>query len=377
MRELKSVSWIVLLIVLIAGFIFVARVLYPFYAVILLALVTAGLVNPIYLRIVRAFKGHRRTAAIFLCTLLLFAFLGPISMIAQIVSKEAIGFYELTTSQLTKGQFVAQAEKRQAQLDHLNRYLEIFSIRLEASEVYDVLAAVGVNVGSFFYRQGVSVAKGLVRAVFGFFFWVVVLYYLLIDGEALRSWFKETLPLPEAQQDFLVHRFMDMASSLVVGNGFAALLQGTIGGLLFAILGLPGPVLWGVVMSILAFIPVVGISIVFVPVAIVLFLAGSTTKAMLVFFPLLIVSAIVEYWLKPMLVGRRAQMHTLLVFLSLIGGLEAFGAVGLLMGPLMMTAFITLVSIFKEKYTNNTINYSFYCYDLAIKNTDSQQATIT
>ncbi len=350
MREFKSGSWIVLLIILVTGLLFVARVLYPFYAVILLALVTAGLVYPFYERTVQVLRGHRRTAAIILCTLLLLAFLGPISMIAQIVSKEAIGFYELTTSQLTNGQFVAQAEKRQAQLDHLNRYLEIVGVRLEASEVYDVLTAVGVNVGSFFYRQGVSVAKGLVRGVFGFFFWVVVLYYFLKDGEALRLWFKETLPLPAVQQDFMVHRFMDMASSLVVGNGFAALLQGTIGGMIFAALGLPGPVLWGVVMSILAFIPVVGISIVFVPVSLVLLLVGSTSKAMLVFFPLLIVSAVVEYWLKPMLVGRRAQMHTLLVFLSLVGGLEAFGAVGLLMGPLVMTGFLTLVSIFREKY---------------------------
>jgi predicted PurR-regulated permease PerM len=69
-----------------------------------------------------------------------------------------------------------------------------------------------------------------------------------------------------------------------------------------------------------------------------------------VLIPLAIIASIVEYWLKPMLVGRRGQMHTLLVFLSLIGGLTVYGAVGLLIGPLMMTAFLTLVSIYREHY---------------------------
>jgi predicted PurR-regulated permease PerM len=70
----------------------------------------------------------------------------------------------------------------------------------------------------------------------------------------------------------------------------------------------------------------------------------------MLFAPLLVVATVVEYWLKPLLVGRRAQMHTLLVFLSLIGGAAAFGAVGLLLGPLMMTAFLTLAGIYRERY---------------------------
>jgi predicted PurR-regulated permease PerM len=143
---------------------------------------------------------------------------------------------------------------------------------------------------------------------------------------------------------------MDMASSLVVGNGLAAIIQGLVGGLTFFALGLQGPFLWGVVMAIFAFIPVVGISLVFIPFTVFLLFAGETTRALLLFIPLVVVATVVEYWLKPLLVGRRAQMHTILVFLSLIGGAVVFGPVGLLLGPLMMTLFLTLAGIYRERY---------------------------
>jgi len=131
----------------------------------------------------------------------------------------------------------------------------------------------------------------------------------------------------------------------------AAVIEGVAGGLMFSVLGLHGAVLWGVVMAILAFIPVVGISLVFVPFSLILLLAGESARALSLFLPLVAVATVVEYWLKPLLVGRRAQMHTLLVFLSLIGGVMVFGAVGLLLGPLMMTAFLTLAGIYRERYS--------------------------
>jgi predicted PurR-regulated permease PerM len=163
-------------------------------------------------------------------------------------------------------------------------------------------------------------------------------------------WFKESLPLPPDEQALLADRFTEMSASLVVGNGVAGIIQGVAGGVVFAVLGLPGPVLWGAVMGILAFIPVIGISFVFIPTFLMLLLAGEVGKAFTVLITLSTIATVVEYWLKPIMVGRRAQVHPLLVLLSLMGGLVVFGAVGILIGPLMMTAFLTLVSIYHDNY---------------------------
>lgn len=346
----QRAAWIGLLFALGVCGAVVVMVLAPFFSVILLAVVASGLIRPSYRQLVDALKGRKRAAAILICVILLVVLLVPLYLIAQEVSQEALGIYEMSTTQLTEGRLREMLEQRQDRIDQVNRMLEPFGFTLTIDRVYDLLATLGVRIGGFFYKSGVSLAKGLVRFVFGFIFWVLILYYLLVDGRVFRTWIETTMPLPVDEQHLVAHRFMDMASSLVVGNGVAALVQGIVGGITFFVLGLHGAVLWGVVMAIFAFIPVVGISLVFVPFTIILLFAGETSRAVMLFVPLAIVATVVEYWLKPLLVGRRAQMHTLLVFLSLIGGAVVFGPVGLLLGPLMMTLFLTLAWIYRERY---------------------------
>ena len=326
------------------------QVLAPFATVLLLAVVAAGLIHDPYLRLVDALRGRRQLAAVIVCILLLVMVLVPLYIIALEASGEALAFYELSTTELTERGVLERMRQNQDRIERLNGFLEPVGVVVTAEDVSDWLTTAGVGLGTFFYRQGVSVAKGLVRFVFGFIFWVLVLFYLLVDGKTARAWFRETVPIPADEQQLLSERFMEMSSSLVVGNGMAGIIQGFAGGVVFAAAGLPGPALWGAVMGILAFIPVIGISLVFVPAFLILLIAGETTKAFIVLVPLAVVATIVEYWLKPMLVGRRGEMHTLLVFLSLIGGLAAYGAMGILIGPLMMTAFLTLVSIYRDHY---------------------------
>jgi predicted PurR-regulated permease PerM len=251
---------------------------------------------------------------------------------------------------VARGALLETIQQRQETLDKINRFLAPFGAKLTPEGVQARLTRTGAEIGEFFYKQGVSLATGLVRFVIGFLVWVIVLYYLFVDGPAIRAWFKDTIPLPAEQQDRVRDRFMGMASSLVVGNGAAAIFQGLAGGLVFAALDLPGPVLWGVVMGILAFIPVVGISFVYLPAWALLMLVGDSERAFSMLIPLAVLATIVEYWLKPLLVGRRAHLHTLLVFFSLLGGFDAFGAIGLLLGPLMMTMFLTLVAIYRDSY---------------------------
>lgn len=346
----QRAAWFGLLFALAVCLVVVLMVLSPFFSVILLSVVASGIIRPWYRRLVELLKGRRRAAGIFICVALLVVLFVPLYLIALEVSQEALGIYEMSTTQLTEGSLRDVLEERQDRIDQVNRFFEPFGTTLTVDRVYDLLATLGVRVGGFFYKQGVSLAKHLVRFVFGFIFWVLILYYLLVDGRAFRNWIENTLPLPVDEQHLVAHRFMDMASSLVVGNGAAAVIQGLAGGLLFSMLGLQGAVLWGVVMAILAFIPVVGISLVYVPFTVILLLAGDTSRALMLFAPLAVIATVVEYWLKPLLVGRRAQMHTLLVFLSLIGGVVVFGAVGLLVGPLTMTAFLTLSGIYREHY---------------------------
>jgi predicted PurR-regulated permease PerM len=128
------------------------------------------------------------------------------------------------------------------------------------------------------------------------------------------------------------------------------IIQGALGGAVFAICGFRSPLLWGAIMALLAFLPIVGIGAVFLPAAIYLFLQGriGTGIFFIVFYALL--SGTVEYLFKPKVVGQRVQMHTLLVFLAILGGLKLFGILGIIYGPLVVTAFLTLSDIYESSY---------------------------
>jgi hypothetical protein len=236
-------------------------------------------------------------------------------------------------------------------IERLNTFLEPFGIVVSAEDVSDWLTTGGVALGAFFYKQSVSLATGLLQFVFGFIFWVLVLFYLLVDGENARAWFRDTVPIPPDEQQQLSERFMEMASSLLVGNGLAGIIQGVAGGVVFAMAGHPracplgrrhgDPRLHPGDRHLAGFHPCVshpshcgrdrestgGLH----PPGDHRPASSSTGSSRC--------SSAAE-----------AQMHTLLVFLSLIGGLAAYGAMGILIGPLMMTAFLTLVSIYQEHY---------------------------
>ena len=141
-----------------------------------------------------------------------------------------------------------------------------------------------------------------------------------------------------------------MAGAILIGNGLCGLIQGILGGVVFYLFDLKSPFMWGVIMSLLAFLPIVGIGIVYIPAAVYLFAIGrvSTGVFFIVFY--LVLSMGIEYMVKPKLVGRKVKMHMLLVFLSIIGGLNLFGILGIIYGPLVVTAFLTLTDIYHSNY---------------------------
>ena len=151
-------------------------------------------------------------------------------------------------------------------------------------------------------------------------------------------------------------KFEDIAYAILIVNGLGGLIQGFCGGVMFALFGLPSPFLWGVVMGLLAFLPIFGIGAVFIPAAFTLIVKGKTGAGIFFIVFYIVLSFAVEYFLKPRLVGQRAKMHTLLVFLSIMGGLKLFGILGIIYGPLVATAFLTLHDIYKSSYQTQVVD---------------------
>lgn len=179
---------------------------------------------------------------------------------------------------------------------------------------------------------------------------VVMIFYLFADGHRLRAFLFRLSPLPDHEDALLVETFQKVSRGVVVGNGLGSAIQGLLGGLAMWWAGLPSPLLWGAVMTIFAFLPLVGITIVVIPATVVLFIRGNSTVALTFLVFCLVMGTVVDNVVKTKLMGSAMRMHDLLVFLSIIGGLGAFGVIGFVYGPLIAMLFMTLHGLYESHY---------------------------
>lgn len=195
-----------------------------------------------------------------------------------------------------------------------------------------------------------SVARESLLQVIGMVLTLYLLFYFLRDRHGILASIASHSPLAKADTARMFSDVDDTVHATVYGTLVVAMVQGTLGGLMFWWLGLPAPLLWGVLMGLLAVVPVLGAFIIWIPAAVFLLLDGSGGKALVLTLWGSIVVGGIDNVLYPMLVGRRLKMHTLLAFVSIVGGLVVFGSSGLILGPVIFAITRLLLQIWNRRH---------------------------
>ena len=196
------------------------------------------------------------------------------------------------------------------------------------------------------------VLSGSVQVVTQVAIMLVTLFYFLRDRRLLLEFLFRLAPLSSSESHKLIHRVSEAISATLYGNLVVKLVQGILGGLMFWILGLPSPLLFGILMALLAMLPVVGTSLVWGPAAIVLLYQGSWVKAIILALWGGLVVSLMDNLLYPMLVATGLRFHTLGVLFSLFGGLIAFGLAGFVLGPVILASTVALLEIWQLRTAN-------------------------
>ena len=322
-------------------------VLWPFLAILILACVVTNIFFPLYRLLLSKFKPA--WASLITCLIVFVTLFVPIVLFVGILSKEAYEMYLLGRDALVDERLTGLITNNRV-IDRLNSVLAPFNVQVTGEQLGSLLSEIGKTVGFFLYQQATAIGTNLLRFVGNFFLMILVVYFLLMDAAKLVQYIVDLSPLPRDQDEILIRKFKDMAGAIIIGNGLGGLIQGLLGGIIFALMGIKSALLWGVIMALLAFLPIVGIGIVFIPAAAWQFLNSQIGAGLFLMITYVILSGSVEYLLKPKIVGKRAQMPTLLVFLAVIGGLKLFGIMGIIYGPLMVTAFLALAEIYQVNY---------------------------
>src|SRR4051812_2080743 len=191
------------------------------------------------------------------------------------------------------------------------------------------------------------------QSTFGFLLNLFVMLYLLLflfrDGDSLLRQIKKSVPLDPQTTSAFIERFDVVIRATVKGNMIVALIQGGLGGVIFWILGIQGPVLWGAIMALFSLLPAVGPALIWIPVAIYLIATGAVGRAVVLILFGAFVIGLIDNVLRPILVGKDTKIPDYLILISTLGGIAVFGINGFVIGPLIAAMFISAWEI----YTNN------------------------
>ena len=196
----------------------------------------------------------------------------------------------------------------------------------------------------------VKYTQNAINIVVQFTLMMYLLFFFLRDGDSIVAWAKAALPLGDRTEDLLFKRFASVSRATLKGTLVVAIIQGAIGGIAFAILGIPAATLWGVLMIFLSLLPVGGSMLVWGPAAALFFLNGEIGKGIILVIIGTTFIGLIDNLLRPYLVSRETQMPDYLVLLATLGGLAQFGLTGFIIGPVIAALFVTFWEITGERF---------------------------
>jgi predicted PurR-regulated permease PerM len=207
------------------------------------------------------------------------------------------------------------------------------------------------NVANVLGKQATTIVTGLFSAIFIFIFTALTSYYLLKEGSEGTSWLVEVLPLPNGQVAQIVRDVRDVTRAMLFSTAAMTLYQGVTSGIGYWIFGVGTPVVWAALTGVASILPAVGTALIWVPVTVYLFATGHIGQGVAVLiWSAVVVVFIADYILRPKLVGTRIKMNDLLVFIAIFGGIEAFGVLGIVLGPIAVAVLLSLIRIYQLEY---------------------------
>ncbi len=315
----------------------------PLWQPLVLAAVLASTTYGWHRWLTRRLGNRPRVSAMLMTTGLVVLLLGPIAGIVAVIVREAIYVAQVIQQSIETGGY-------QALIERLPEWLEPPASRLaESIRTFDLgeeAAAGGVTIAGFVK----DVFTIVTRVLFGLAMMLIAYVALLLEGPRLLDWAKGVSPLSRGPTAELLDDIRRVSRSVLSSSLLSALSQAVVAGIGYLIAGVPAVFFFAFVTGVAALVPAIGTAIVTLPIAGVLLATGQTWQGIFLLLYWALVISLVDNLVKPLVVRGGMRLSTSLVFFSLIGGLLAFGPMGLLLGPLSVTFFLAMVRFARREY---------------------------
>jgi predicted PurR-regulated permease PerM len=332
--------WWALVVALVITLYLCWLMLRPFVGVISWAAVLVIVFYPVHKRILLWIR-NPVLAAFISCALVILVILIPVALITLAVINELSGAMQNLQAAIN---YLLDPNSNLAGpvLGWLNRFTGVSAAQSDEYLLEQLRGLTGSIAG-----RTLGFLGGVISVIVQMFFVIFTMYYFFKDGDRISAAVRNLLPLEDSEADKIMLRAREVIDASVYGVIAVAIIQGTLGGLAFWVLGLPSAIIWGVAMTFLSMIPMLGAFIVWVPAAIYLAMTGHWTKAVLLVIWGTLVIGMIDNFLRPKLVGSRTRLHELLIFFAVLGGLSVFGVLGVVLGPVVLAIALALRDVFQ------------------------------
>ncbi len=328
-----------------------AVIVSPFFSPILWAVILATATYPIYGHLRQAIGGRENLAASLMTVGLLAAAVLPALYGIILAGQQGLEAYEAVSLWISQGRLkdvgtILDAIPFAHHIQELGgRLIVASSAEIEAS-----LLQGGKALTGFLIAQGMDLAKNVVLLVTDFVVMLFTLFFLFRDGSRMYASIAGALPMDERHKSKIIERLDATIKAVVQGTLLTAFLQGAVAGLLYASLGLPFSIFLGALSGLLSFLPIGGTASVWVPLAMYLFVTGSTLKAVLLLACGVGLIGLMDNFVQPLLVGSQAHLPVLPLFFASFGGLASFGILGLFLGPVLLAVVLETFLIYQDEF---------------------------
>ena len=329
-------------------------ILQPFVTVLAWSVLIAFLLHPAYQRLTRRLGGRKGLSSILLTFTSFFVFIGPLTAVGVAFVRQTGTLLEQLQTSYGELRFTGLSSLENIPfLGNAVRWIvEVTPFTREqlTSGALSAARAALSHVGSW----GGTLFMGAMGTVIGFLLMLFLLFFFLRDGATMSARLKNLIPMPRARKQELFDYLGAVTRAVVFGTLLTALLQGTLVGIGFAIVDLPSPVVFGVIAAVVALLPIGGTALVWGPAAIILAVQGRYGAALFMLLWGALLVGLIDNFLKPLLISSRAEVPTLAAFLGVLGGLAAFGPIGMFLGPVILALAIALLRWAEENRPAST-----------------------
>ncbi len=343
LKHTENTLFFILIGITSVSFVWLVRdFLQPIFWAVLLAL----LFQPVYNRLLRLSGNRRSISSILTVLIVILAVIIPLFLIGLAVFQEFMSLYQ----QIVSGQIDFQEPVRfiERYLPIAGEYLEKFG--LELNEIKQGLSNAAMVVSQFVGTHLVNVGQNAASFLALCFIMLYLLFFFIKEGDRLLESIGRVLPLGDNRENLLFAKFAEVSRATIKGTFVVGLVQGFLGGFMFWVLGINAAIFWGVIMTVLSFLPVLGSSIVWLPAAIILFATGHIIKGLVLVMAGTFIIGLSDNLLRPILVGREAKLPDYLVLLSTLGGITIFGVTGIVIGPVIAALFLAVWDLFGQEF---------------------------